>query len=132
MAVHFKHHEKLNVFKLKEYNKELIHLLALDNEELDEINNEINETNDCNYKFIRLNVFKPNYETNHSPSIEITYNIIHGFPGDEAVGYILLGNGLYEKIGSEKINPRFDVALIDEWYKEETLNGCDFVHKYWY
>ena len=56
----------------------------------------------------------PNYLTNHSSNIEVIYYFVHGFPDDEPVGYILLDNGLYEKVDNMKTNTYFDIYMINK------------------
>ena len=94
MSISVISHEKLNIHKLNEKYKNIIEDLHIS--DLDTIQNDINHLNFSDYKFIKLklsiqlsNPNSPNYLTNHCSSIEIIYYLVHGFPNDEHVGYIL-------------------------------------------
>lgn len=54
MSISILSHEALDVYKLNNYNPQLIEELALDCEELDVVANEIKDGNDCDYKFIKI------------------------------------------------------------------------------
>ena len=142
MSISVISHEKLNIYKLNEKYKNIIEDLHIS--DLDTIQNDINHLNFSDYKFIKLKLYiqlsNPNYLTNHSPnyltnhcsSIEIIYYLVHGFPNDEHVGYILLDNGLYEKVNDIKTNTYFDIDLINKWYNETTKNAGDYEDEHWY
>jgi hypothetical protein len=116
-------HERLNIHKISNYNANLLHELCLDSEELEIVDNEINTNNNGNYKFIKLEI------TNiDSP---IIYHLIHGFPGDEPVGFILLSNGSYESINNSQ-STNLHIELIVKWYKMITNDECDYDNDFWY
>jgi hypothetical protein len=134
MSISVISHEKLNIHKLNEKYKNIIKDLHIS--DLDAIQNDINHLNFCDYKFIELKLSiklsKPNYLTYHCSNIEIIYYLVHGFPNDEPVGYILLDNGLYEKVNDIKTNTYFDIDLINKWYNETTKNLGDYEDEHWY
>jgi hypothetical protein len=116
-------HERLNVYKLNNYNNNLLDELSLDSEELDFYANDINNNNNANYKFIKIKV------TNMDGTF--IYPLVHGFPGDAPVGYILLSNGLYDSVGNTQ-SAIFHVKLIAECYKIIKNNEFDYDHDFWY
>lgn len=61
----------------------------------------------------------------------VVYWLVHGFPGDESVGFILLGNGLYKNITTVQSN-NCDVNLIGNWFNSITQNSYEFPDDYWY
>jgi hypothetical protein len=46
--------------------------------------------------------------------------------------FILLDNGLYEKVNDIKTNTYFDIDLINKWYNETTKNLGDYEDEHWY
>lgn len=149
MSISVISHEKLNIHKLNENYKNIIEDLHIS--DLDTIQNDINHLNFSDYKFIKLKLSiqlsnpnyltnnSPNYLTNHSSNIEVIYYFVHGFPDDEPVGYILLDNGLYEKVNGlydkvedMKTNTYFDINMINKWYNETTKNMSDYEDEHWY
>jgi hypothetical protein len=113
-------HKKLNMEKIKN-NDDLLQYLALDYETWDIVNDEIEKYNDCNYKEITLKIVNSGNE----------YTIVHGFPGDEPAGCVLLENDEFLIMGGKE-STNSDLIAIENWYWQITRECCDFKDTFWY
>lgn len=116
-------HKKLNINKIKS-NDKLLEYLVLDCEEQDVMQNEIDMSNDYNYKEILVEIVKNNHK----------YLLLHGFAGDLGKGCVLLDNGDFVEVGDNYnyCGRNNDLNIINEWYCEITRYHCEYVDEFWY